>query len=74
MAADTGGDFVRNANQLAGELEKVAERTSLVYLLVYSPKNLSKPGAFHALKVEVKAPGARVAARSGYYEPGRTGR
>lgn len=69
MAADTGGDFVRNANQLAGELEKVADRTSLVYLLVYSPKNLSKPGAFHSLKVNVKTPGARVAARSGYYEP-----
>lgn len=69
MAADTGGDFVRNANQLGGELEKVAERTSLVYLLVYSPKALSKPGAFHALKVNVKASGAKVAARSGYYEP-----
>ncbi|HEY4229740.1 MAG TPA: VWA domain-containing protein, partial [Thermoanaerobaculia bacterium] len=29
MAADTGGDFVRNANQLSGELEKVVDRTSL---------------------------------------------
>ena len=58
MAADTGGDFVRNANQLGGELEKVSDRTSLVYLLVYSPTELSKPGAFHALKVNVKAPGA----------------
>jgi len=69
MAADTGGDFVRNANQLSGELEKVVDRTSLVYLLVYSPKGLSKPGAFHALKVTVKTPGVKVAARSGYYEP-----
>ena len=69
MAADTGGDFVRNANQLGGELEKVSDRTSLVYLLVYSPTKLSKPGAFHQLKVSAKAPGARVAARSGYYEP-----
>ena len=69
MAADTGGDFVRNANQLSGELEKVVDRTSLVYLLVYSPKGLTKPGAFHALKVTVKAPGAKLAARSGYYEP-----
>ena len=69
MAADTGGDFVRNANQLGGELEKVAARTSRVYLLLYSPKASTKPGAFHALKVEVKAPGAKVLARSGYYEP-----
>jgi VWFA-related protein len=69
MAADTGGDFVRNANQLAGELEKVVDRTSLVYLLVYNPKGLTKPGTFHALKVTVKSPGAKLAARSGYYEP-----
>src|SRR5262249_23212608 len=36
---------------------------------VYSPKGLTKPGAFHTLKVGVKAPGAKVIARSGYYEP-----
>src|SRR5262249_30768246 len=69
MAADTGGDFVRNANQLGQELSRVADRTSLVYLLVYSPKAQTKPGTFHALKVGVKAPGAKVIARSGYYEP-----
>jgi len=68
MASETGGDFVRNANQLGGELEHVAERSGLVYLLVYQPK-LAKPGAFHALKVKVKTSGAKVIARSGYYEP-----
>jgi hypothetical protein len=60
---------VRNANQLSGELGKLEERTSLVYLLVYQPRQLTKPGSFHALKVKVKAPGAKVLARSGYYEP-----
>ncbi len=69
MSAETDGDFVRNANQLGGELQKVAERTSLVYLIVYQPKQLTKPGTFHKLKVEAKASGARVVARSGYYEP-----
>jgi len=69
MASETDGAFVRNANQLGGELERVAERTSLVYLLVYQPKQLTKPGTFHALKVKVKTPGAKVLARSGYYEP-----
>ena len=69
MAADSGGDFVRNSNALGGELQKVADRTALVYLLVYAPKSLSQPGAFHRLKVEVKAPGAKVLARTGYYEP-----
>ena len=69
MASETDGDFVRNANRLGPELKTVADRTSLVYLLVYEPKGLAKPGAFHKLKVEVKAPAARVLARSGYYEP-----
>ena len=69
MASETGGDFVRNANELGGELEKVAGRTSRVYLLVYQPKGLSKPGAFHRLRIEAKAPGAKVLARTGYYEP-----
>ena len=69
MASETGGDFVRNANSLGSELKTVSERTGLVYLLVYQPKNLSKPGSFHELRVEVKAKTSKVAARSGYYEP-----
>lgn len=69
MASETNGDFVRNANQLGGELHNVAERTALVYLLVYQPKQLSQPGVFHKLQVKVKASGAKVLARSGYYEP-----
>ena len=69
MAAQTGGEFIRNANQLGGELARVVERTGLTYLLVYQPKSLSAPGQFHKLRVRVKTPGARVSARSGYYEP-----
>ncbi|HEY7574018.1 MAG TPA: VWA domain-containing protein, partial [Thermoanaerobaculia bacterium] len=69
MAAATDGDLIRNANQLGGELAKLEERTALVYLLIYQPAQLSKPGAFHQLRVRTKAPGARVLARSGYYEP-----
>lgn len=69
MASETDGDFVRNANQLGSELEKVSDRTSLVYLLAYQPKPLSRPGTFHKLKVDVKTSGAKVVSRSGYYEP-----
>jgi VWFA-related protein len=69
MASQTGGEFIRNANQLGGELQRVVERTGLTYLLVYQPKKLSAPGQFHKLRVRVNTPGARVSARSGYYEP-----
>jgi VWFA-related protein len=69
MASETGGDFVRNANRLGGELEGLVERTRLVYLLVYKPESLTKPGTFHTLQVRVKRPGTKVQARSGYSEP-----
>jgi len=69
MAHETDGELVQNSNQLSAELDKVADRTALVYVLVYQPKALEKPGAYHALKVAVKTPGARVSARAGYYEP-----
>ena len=69
MAAQTGGEFIRNANQLEGELQRVVDRTGLTYLIVYQPQKLSTPGQFHKLRVRVKTPGAKVSARSGYYEP-----
>ncbi len=69
MAAATDGELIRNANQISGELGKLEKKTELVYLLVYQPRQLTKPGAFHALKVKARAPGAKVLARSGYYEP-----
>jgi VWFA-related protein len=69
MAHETDGELVQNSNELSSELQKVADRTSLVYVLVYQPKGLQKPGAYHSLRVAVKTPGARVSARAGYYEP-----
>ncbi|HEY7862682.1 MAG TPA: VWA domain-containing protein [Thermoanaerobaculia bacterium] len=69
ISAETGGELVRNANDLGGELEKIVERTGLVYVVAFQPKKLEKPGSFHELKFKVKAPGAKVSARTGYYEP-----
>jgi VWFA-related protein len=69
MARETNGDFIRNANQLSGDLKQLIERTDLVYVLAFQPKGLSKPGAFHELKVKVRVPASKVSARSGYYEP-----
>ena len=69
MAHETDGELVQNSNELSSELQKVADRTSLVYVLVYQPKGLAKPGAYHSLRVAVKSSGARVSSRAGYYEP-----
>src|SRR6202011_2447923 len=45
------------------------ERTNLVYVLAFQPTQLAKAGAFHVIRVKVKPSGAKVVARSGYYEP-----
>jgi VWFA-related protein len=68
MANESNGDLIRNANQLSGELQKMVDRTALVYILAFQP-SLSKPGEFHELKVKVNAPTSKIVCRSGYYEP-----
>ncbi|HSS44422.1 MAG TPA: VWA domain-containing protein [Thermoanaerobaculia bacterium] len=69
LASETHGDLIRNANQLGGEIERIAQRTALVYLLAYQPRGLNKPGTLHELKVKVRLSGVKVLSRSGYYEP-----
>ncbi len=68
FAQGTGGEVFRNANDLAAELGKLVEQTSLVYVLAFRPDRAADEGRFHELKVRVSAPGARVLARAGYYE------
>jgi hypothetical protein len=68
MANGTGGDVIRNANEFGGQIQDVVARTRLFYVLAFSTQTGGKPGAFHPLKVKVNAPGAKVLARSGYYE------
>jgi len=68
MANEANGELIRNANQLSGDLQKMVDRTALVYILAFQP-SLSKPGEFHELKVKVSAPTSKIVYRAGYYEP-----
>ena len=68
IAQATGGEVLRNTNDLAAQLDRVERQTSLVYVLAFRPDKAGPEGAFHALKVKVSAPGARVLARAGYYD------
>jgi VWFA-related protein len=70
LAADTGGFTVRNSNDLAGGLKRIADETRAYYLIGYSPKNTARDGAFR--KIQVKVPGRKgiqIRARKGYYAP-----
>jgi VWFA-related protein len=69
MADQTGGEFIKNMNDLSPGLEKLLDRTGLIYLLAFQPVRIPENGKFHTLKVKVKNKAWKVSARSGYYEP-----
>ncbi len=68
FAKGTGGELLRNGNDLTDQLRRVAEKTSLTYVLTFRPTRTEGEGKFHVLKVRVKTKGVHVSARAGYYE------
>jgi len=70
LAADTGGIFFNNSNDLEAGFHKAAGLPESFYLLAFSPQNLKLDGAFHPLQVKlVLHKGLVVQARRGYYAP-----
>jgi VWFA-related protein len=65
----TGGTVFQNANDLSEGFDRMLKQQEVVYVLGFNAGNTGKPGKFHELKVKTKAKGARVASRSGSYEP-----
>jgi VWFA-related protein len=68
IANATGGEVLRNDNDLRAQLDRLVARTNLVYVLAFRPEKTGKDDRFHDLKVKVRVPGARVSSRAGYYE------
>ncbi len=68
FASGTGGEVLKNTNDFEGQIRRIAEKTSLTYVLSFRPTKKSGQGAFHRLKVRVKIKGTQVSARAGYYE------
>ncbi len=68
LARETGGEAFRGNNDIGAELRRLTHRTSFVYVLSYRPDRTEGEGKYHALKVKVGRSGARVVARSGYFE------
>lgn len=69
FADQTGGEFLKNANELGPSLDQLLERTGLIYLLAFQLSRVPENGKFHALKVKVRKGSYRVSNRTGYYEP-----
>jgi len=68
MAANTGGTYFHNRNDLSTGLSQALSAPSVSYILGFRPDNASADGKFHKLRVEV-ANGKKyqIEARNGYF-------
>ena len=69
LAADTGGLFILNTNDIAAGVRRALDDQQGYYLLGYAPQSDTFSTAnpkFHSLRVRVKRPGLRVRSRRGF--------
>jgi hypothetical protein len=70
IAANTGGRFFKNSNDLRGGFERLAAAPEYVYVLGFAPQDLKLDGKYHGLKVTLRnSKGVTLEARRGYYAP-----
>ena len=65
LAGQTGGRAIANANDLVGELGRIADEQEDHYVLGFTPAEFPE-GSCHMLRVNVDRPGLDVQARKGY--------
>jgi VWFA-related protein len=68
LAAETGGRFFKDTNDLEAVLHEMVEMTSRYYVLGFQPLKEKGPGSFHKIKVRVPRRDAKLSHRAGYYE------
>jgi VWFA-related protein len=68
MAADTGGTYFHNRNDLDVGLKQALAAPTVTYVLGFKPQNTEANGKLHKLKVQI-ANGSKysIQARNGYY-------
>jgi hypothetical protein len=69
LALDTGGFSVRNTNDIARGIERIARESESYYLVGYEPPPGPRDGRFRRIEVKVRGKGLVVRARKGYYAP-----
>jgi hypothetical protein len=73
LAAETGGSFIGNTNQLGPKLKEVDDDLSSYYLMSYVSANENYDGRFRNITVRLKRSGVDFLARKGYYAVPPTG-
>lgn len=67
ISGDTGGEFIKGANDLSKGLNRIDQEIRSRYTLAFYSSNTNFDGGYRKLKVEVRRPDMHVASRSGYY-------
>jgi len=67
VTSGTGGAFIRGDNDNEAALRRADGAPEFVYLLAFSPSELTLDGKYHKVRVTLKRHGLAVDARHGYY-------
>ncbi|HWN08653.1 MAG TPA: VWA domain-containing protein [Pyrinomonadaceae bacterium] len=67
ISGDTGGQFIKNTNDIGAGLERIHQEIRSRYTLAYRSTDPNFDGSFRKVKIEVRRADARVLARPGYY-------
>jgi len=73
LAAETGGTFIGNTNNLEEKLKQVDQELNTYYLISYTPTNQQYDGKFRSISIKVKRSGVETISRKGYYSVPPTG-
>ena len=67
LASESGGFTIKNTNDLASGIGRIANESQAYYLLGYRATNTLRDGRFRKIEVGVRRSGTNVRARKGYY-------
>src|SRR6202171_1456719 len=67
ISGDTGGQFIKNTNDIASGLDRIDAEIRSRYTLAYRSTDPNFDGSFRKVRIEVRRSDANVVTRAGYY-------
>lgn len=67
ISGDTGGEFIKGANDLSKGLNRIDQEIRSRYTLAFYSADANFDGGYRKLKVEIRRPDTQVVSRAGYY-------
>jgi VWFA-related protein len=67
ISGDTGGQFIKNTNDIGAGLDRIDSEIRERYTLAYRSTDPSFDGSFRKVKIDVRRPDVNVLSRPGYY-------